>query len=905
MGRWWSVLSLSLLASCVESKLVDCGNGLLCPVGSICVNGGCASIGDCGNGLLDPLEACDDGNRVGGDGCNATCTSNEACGNGVTDFGEACDCGSDTQPGGPLCQDTLNGGALCRNDCTLPQCGNGDVDGLEMCDDGNATNGDGCSATCASNETCGNSVIDVAIGEQCDDGNLDDHDGCQSTCVIQRCGDGIIDTGEVCDDGNLVSGDGCAPDCASDETCGNGTIDFFAGERCDDGNKRSHDGCHSRCVLETPAWIQVGPEPLITRPSTLAYDSQRERVVLYLGSDTPTQISETYELLDTGWVRANPISSPPWRSMSSIAYDAARGEVVMFGGIEGAGYTAETWTYDGSTWRIREPQLSPSARAGVALAYDPIRQRVVMQGGTDENGYQGDTWEWDGSSWTQTVGQVLALASEAEGAMAYDLANNRMRRLDGGELWEYDGASWTQLTAVANVSASMITFDLVRNKLVATGGANTYELVGSTWTPIAGASPPGRFRSGIAYDARRREVVVHGGQNRSDTWRHDGTAWSELLPSLRPPPLYGMGMTYDNVRDRVVVFGGAYTAASGISNETWEFDGAVWTKRQPVDSPPALYGTQMAYDVARKETVLFGGRDASFARRAETWHWNGTNWSTFGTTDAPSGRYLSAMTYDTDLERCVLVSGLASAGAPNDTWAFVNDNWVSLPATMAVPGHYDHALAYDEAGHRTILFGGYNNGPVGDTWAYANGTWTQLGQPVSPLDYPAAAYLAARKRVVRVGGYYNKNAHELDGTVWKVGAAMPTDRAEHRAAGDPLRDRIVVFGGIAETGPPYTPDDLYAYTYRAPVPDEYCAGGADRDGDGLAGCADPDCAAACNPMCPPLANCPVDAVRCGDGTCGTQESKRLCPADCGAVTPLCGDGWCDAPENATSCNADC
>ena len=29
----------------------------------------------CGNGLLDPGEVCDDGNRVGGDGCNAWCSA--------------------------------------------------------------------------------------------------------------------------------------------------------------------------------------------------------------------------------------------------------------------------------------------------------------------------------------------------------------------------------------------------------------------------------------------------------------------------------------------------------------------------------------------------------------------------------------------------------------------------------------------------------------------------------------------------------------------------------------------------------------------------------------------------------------------------------------------------------------
>src|SRR5688500_15123166 len=46
--------------------------------------------GACGNGALDAGEACDDGNRDGGDGCSASC-DDEACGNGVVDVGEQCE----------------------------------------------------------------------------------------------------------------------------------------------------------------------------------------------------------------------------------------------------------------------------------------------------------------------------------------------------------------------------------------------------------------------------------------------------------------------------------------------------------------------------------------------------------------------------------------------------------------------------------------------------------------------------------------------------------------------------------------------------------------------------------------------------------------------------------------------
>ncbi len=99
-----------------------------------------APIWACGNSVLDPLEQCDDGNLVGGDGCEADCTtaSSPGCGNGIVNLpGETCDPPGSTAGG--------NGG-LCRGDCTV--CGDAVVDAGEVCDDGNGIDGDGCESDC-------------------------------------------------------------------------------------------------------------------------------------------------------------------------------------------------------------------------------------------------------------------------------------------------------------------------------------------------------------------------------------------------------------------------------------------------------------------------------------------------------------------------------------------------------------------------------------------------------------------------------------------------------------------------------------------------------------------------------------------------------------------------------------
>jgi cysteine-rich repeat protein len=123
----------------------------------------------------------------------------------------------------------------------------------EFCEDGNISDGDGCSADCSSDETCGNSIVDLAVGETCDDGNITAGDGCSADCSSdETCGNGYLDVllGEMCDDGDTAGGDGCSADCSSDETCGNGVLDPEQGEHCDDGNLVDGDDCSATCHVE-------------------------------------------------------------------------------------------------------------------------------------------------------------------------------------------------------------------------------------------------------------------------------------------------------------------------------------------------------------------------------------------------------------------------------------------------------------------------------------------------------------------------------------------------------------------------------------------------------------------------------------------------------------------------------
>ncbi len=165
---------------------------------------------DCGNGELTDDEACDDGNKVSGDGCSATCLQVES--------GFSC-----ASPGKP-----------CRE---IARCGDGVVASSEACDDGNTMPLDGCSERCK-----------IELGKKCE--------GSPSVCTDAVCGNGIVEGAESCDDGNTVPFDGCSslclrePNCQEQSCtseCGDGLV---INEECDDGNTLDGDGCSSTCTKE-------------------------------------------------------------------------------------------------------------------------------------------------------------------------------------------------------------------------------------------------------------------------------------------------------------------------------------------------------------------------------------------------------------------------------------------------------------------------------------------------------------------------------------------------------------------------------------------------------------------------------------------------------------------------------
>ncbi|MBL8750253.1 MAG: hypothetical protein JNK78_13890 [Planctomycetes bacterium] len=212
---------------------------------------------------------------------------------------------------------------------------------------------------------------------------------------------------------------------------------------------------------DTSQWTGSAWTPVVTvhAPTPrfrygLAYDTLRNRAVLFGGRSSLGSIGDTWEFDGTDWTHITTEHSPAPREDMLVRFDAALNRTILFGGYDADLdiLYGDTWQFDGVDWKQVLPASGAPTLFRTTSVYDTKRKRIVMSGGFDGTNYSQATYEFSGSSW-DLVGGATGTPFTTESYGAFNGQNNKFIVFGGvgvsfgNETWEFTGKN----TAIAGM----------------------------------------------------------------------------------------------------------------------------------------------------------------------------------------------------------------------------------------------------------------------------------------------------------------------------------------------------------------------------------------------------------------------------------------------------------------------
>ncbi|MBI3847856.1 MAG: IPT/TIG domain-containing protein [Planctomycetes bacterium] len=319
------------------------------------------------------------------------------------------------------------------------------------------------------------------------------------------------------------------------------------------------------------------------------------------------------------------------------------------------------------------------------------------------------------------------------------------------------------------------------------------------WAFSATRQPPPGIAPVSAYDSERGCTVLWPGPRditappRDETWEWDGRIWTQRFPSIHPTPRMFTALAFDAARHRTVLFGGH--DASGIRNDTWEWDGTNWTLRHPATAPPARNGHAMTFDSARGRVVLFGGFGGSTGNfyLSDMWEWDGDDWTQRTSSTSQPVRWLHQMAFDSARSRIVLYGGSGRHEEFYDTWEFDGNDWSEVQPQLFA--YSEFSLVFDTNLQRVVMFEPHD---LDSLLEWDGSVWSPIANTgISPVDGPAA-YDTVRHRLIVGGGVDGlgvPQTWEWDESRWILRQSGAPPRSSFGLTCDTTRRRITLFGG--------------------------------------------------------------------------------------------------------------
>lgn len=322
----------------------------------------------------------------------------------------------------------------------------------------------------------------------------------------------------------------------------------------------------------------------------------------------------------------------------------------------------------------------------------------------------------------------------------------------------------------------------------------------------------------------------------------NGSWVSAASPAGGPGLRREHGSVFDRRNQRFLIFHGRGTnpqSAYLLFNDVWALDvsGSPSWAQMPVIGPPPgqRHSPQWGHDAARNRVLVFGGYGSHhpgspFEYLNDVWELtlDGVpKWKElFPTGQTPTGRLAGASVYDPMRQRFVGFGG--TINQPVDTWVLNlrnQPNWQPLPVAGEIPkGGWGMTSVYDARKDRMLIFGGSTgDGYYGSTNEVYElrlrgvPTWTKLttsGARPAPRRSGAAIFDPIRNRMVIYGGFdAQPGSDAFLGDTWALDfdssppawteltpqGPLPSIRDAMSAGYDVFHDRMIVYGGWSGT----------------------------------------------------------------------------------------------------------
>ena len=589
----------------------------------------------------------------------------------------------------------------------------------------------------------------------------------------------------------------------------------------------------------------------------MVYDPASTHLILYGGAtsiDKGTKVSydleDTWEFIGDRWIRRYTAHTAGPRSGHVMWYDSNRSRIVLFGGrrYDVATKTQtvrnDTWMFKNGDWTEIVTPNAPPPRTVAGGAFDPVRDRFVLFGGnllsTDGKNTittTHDTWEFDGTTWTQRAGEGPKVSKPI---LVYDDAHHQIIMLGLDEdstsktatlMYTYDSAAgtWSQIKPEGLppcVNEAHVAFDGETNSVILVGGVcndsgsddETFSWDGTKWTKLDIKTVPDRaFGGAIAYDPIRETLYQYGGTIAFESSRlktvafHDGD-WATVLDTFSPGPRSLPVVFTVPELTPVFLYGGIDETLT--HDDFWSWSAGQWTFISGDNRPSSCFAPVGTYDTDRKKYVMV-------CNAGNVWEFDGTTWkNSKDLKEVPPPRRFSSISYDPTLKKTVLYGGYDELDFIDQTWTWDGAVWTRVKKNPAKQ-RGQAAMWYDASLKKTVLYGGIGRQDresrierFADMWTFDGTGWTKM--KIEPTATPGMRYgmsTAVDPRnghLLLFGGlvytkdandiesqFYTNDMWEWDGAKWTklTTTAAPEIRENSGFVYDPVRDRMVLFGG--------------------------------------------------------------------------------------------------------------